>query len=173
MNYLKGKKVYLAGHIHACSNDGITWREELTPKLVNNFGISVSDPCKMTINGFGEVKEDKKYMSSLLKEGKFREAKDKFWPIVRKDLRAVDQSDFLIVAYDPLIPTVGTWHEIVSANFQKKPVLMWYDKEKIENFNPWALVLIKEQWLFTEWDDIIDYLKVIDSGKIDSSYWTL
>jgi len=173
VSYLKGKLVYLAGQIHADQGDGIAWRDSITPMLIEKFGLVVEDPCKKTANGVGEVGDDKKAIIELIKSKKFREAKERFWPIVRKDLRSVDRSDFLIVVYDPTVPTVGTIHEIIEANHQKKPILMWYDETKIEHFNPWALVLIKENCLFTKWDELFAYLEVIDSGKIDSSYWTL
>jgi nucleoside 2-deoxyribosyltransferase len=173
MSYLKNKQVYLAGPIHAVVDDGMGWREEVTPILIEKFGLVVDDPCKKTVNGVGEVKEDKKKLIDLIKNRQFKEAKQLFWPIVRKDLRAVDRSDFLIVVYDPTVHMFGTIHEMIEASHQKKPILMWFDEKKIESFNPWALALVKENCIFTKWADLFDYLKVIDSGKIDSSYWTL
>ena len=81
MNYLKDKLVYLAGPIHACADDGMGWRESITPKL-KEYGLQVEDPCKKTINGFGEVKDDKKKLIDLIKNGEFGEAKKLFYPIV-------------------------------------------------------------------------------------------
>ena len=172
MRYLKNKIVYLAGPIHAVADDGIGWRDEITPKL-QNFGLIVDDPCKKTANGIGEVKEDKKIIIELIKSGNFVEAKKRFYPIVRKDLRSVDKADFLIVVYDPTIHIVGTLHEMIIAHTQRKPILLWFDKNKIEKFNPWCLTLIKENMIFTEWEDVLAYLRKIDSGEFDSSYWTL
>lgn len=173
MKYLSNKQVYLAGPIHACNDDGIGWRDSITPRLINDFGLVVEDPCKKTVGGFGEVKDDKKALIELIKNKKFLEVKKIFWNIVRKDLRAVDKSDFIIVVYDPTVHMFGTIHEMVEASHQKKPILMWFDESKIEHFNPWALTLVKENCIFTKWDDLFDYLKEIDNGKIDSSYWTL
>jgi len=77
------------------------------------------------------------------------------------------------VVYDPTIHIVGTLHEMIIAHTQQKPILLWFDENKIEKFNPWCLTLIKENMIFTEWDDVITHLRKIDSGEFDSSYWTL
>jgi len=172
MSYLKGKTVYLAGPIHAVADDGIGWRDSITPQL-QTFGLNVDDPCKKTVNGVGEVKDDKKFIIELIKSGNFSEAKKLFYPIVRKDLRSVDKADFLIVVYDPTIHLFGTLHEMVIAHTQRKPILLWFDKNNIDKFNPWCLTLVKENMIFTEWDDVLKYLCKIDIGEFDSSYWTL
>jgi hypothetical protein len=172
MGYLQGKVAYLAGPIHAVADDGIGWRDAITPML-ESHGVVVDDPCKKTVNGVGEVKDDKKMIIELIKNGKFAEAKKRFYPIVRKDLRSVDKADFLVVVYDPTVHMVGSLHEMVIAHTQRKPILLWFDKNKIEKFNPWCLTLVKENMIFTDWNDMFDYLRKIDDGEFDSSYWTL
>jgi nucleoside 2-deoxyribosyltransferase len=171
-NYLNGKVAYLCGPIHAVADDGVGWRDAITPRL-KNFGIIVDDPCKKTVNGMGEVKDDKKMLIELMKTGDFGQVKKKFYPIVRKDLRAVDKADFLIVVYDPTIHIFGTIHEMIIASQQRKPILLFFDKAKIDKFNPWCLTLVKENMIFTEWDDMFAYLNKIDLGEFDTSYWTL
>ena len=172
MNYLKNKNVYLAGPIHACKDDGIGWRNMITPFL-EKFELDVVDPCKMTINGVGEVKDDKKKIIDLIKAGKFLEAKEQFYPIVRKDLRCVDRSDFIICVYDPTLHMCGTLHELVIAHQQRKPIFLYFDKKNIEKVNPWILTFVKASWIFTDWQEMLDQLKEIDAGHFDSSYWTI
>lgn len=172
MGYLVGKSVYLAGPIHAVTDDGIGWRDAITPTLVS-YGISVENPCKKTVGGTGEVKDDKKMFVDLIKSGNFAEVKKLFYPIVRKDLRCVDKADFLIVVYDPTLHMFGTLHEMIVAHSQRKPILLWFDKTNIDKFNPWCLTLVKEHMIFTDWNVMFEYLKKIDSGEFDSSYWTL
>lgn len=172
MKYLNGKTVYLAGPIHALSDDGIGWRDALTPKL-QKFGIIVDDPCKKTVNGVGEVKDDKARFNKLIEEEKWQEVKEAFYPIVRKDLRSVDKADFLIVVYDPSIHTCGTIHELVLADSQKKPILLWIDPKNKKKINPWIFTFVKSTWIFTDWDVLVSYLEKIDSGTMDSSHWTL
>lgn len=172
MNYLKDKSVYLAGPIHACLDDGVGWRDAITPKL-KEYGLQVEDPCKKTIDGFGEVKDDKKLIKKLIKEEKWSEVKEKFYPIVRKDLRCIDKADFIIVYYSPLIPMFGTTAEVIESSHQKKPILVKYDRKELDDFNPWITCYLKSQWLFSEWDDMFKYLGKINSGNIETSHWTL
>lgn len=173
MGYLGDKNVYLAGPIHAVADDGIGWRDVITPKLISRYGVTVDDPCKKTANGMGEVKDDKKMLVECIKKGDFSAVKKLFYPIVRKDLRSVDKADFIIVVYDPTVHMFGTIHEMVVAHAQRKPILLWFDKNNIEKFNPWCLTLVKDNMIFTDWDNMFTYLDKIDGGDFDSSYWTL
>ena len=172
MSYLKGKTVYLAGPIHAVADDGIGWRNFLTPKL-ETFGLNVDDPCKNTAKGVGEVKDDKLKFNTLISEEKYQEVKEAFYPIVRKDLRSVDKADFLIAVYDPSIHMLGTIHEMVVADTQKKPILLWFDKKHKNNVNTWVFTFVKSAWIFTDWEVLINYLSKVDEGIMDSSHWTL
>lgn len=176
MAYLRDKSVYLCGPLHACADDGIGWREQVAPKLTQ-YGLDVLDPTKITANGCGEVGDDKAKFKQLIKEEKFLEAKRALWPVVRRDLRMVDKADFLILNYAPLIPTIGTWNEVVVASMQKKPILLKYDRSELAHFNIWVLSLIKSHCIFSEWGDLFDYLDKIDQAvnpeDFDTSYWTL
>lgn len=172
MNYLNGKVCYLTGPITDAKDDGVGWREKITGPL-QQFGIVVDDPTKTTVGGAGEVGKDKELFKELLAEGKVGEVKERFWPIVRKDLRSVDRSDFLIFYCDTNAKMVGTVHELVIANLQRKPILMYIDKENLKNINPWLLVFVKNGCLFHSWQDMMLYLKEVDNGKYDTSYWTL
>lgn len=171
-NYLKGKNCYLCGPITAVADDGVGWRNSITSSLLS-FGLVVEDPTKKTVNGVGEIKDDKNYFKQLAKEKKVEQLKKEFWPIVRKDLRCVDKSDFLIFGYDPDVPMLGTIHELVIAHQQRKPILMFCAPDKLERLNPWVLTFIKTNCLFTSWEDMMTYLKKVDNHEFDSSYWTL
>ena len=172
MNYLNGKSVYLCGAMFGYDDSGVAWRDMLTPSL-RDLGVDVVDPTKTTANGVGEVEDDKKKFRDLVMGEYWSDLKDEFWPIVRKDLRAVDKADFLICYYNPVIPTVGTIHELVIANWQKKPIFLKYDREHLHKFNPWMCCLIKNQYFHNSWDSLLDHLKSIDEGNFDTSYWTL
>lgn len=171
--YLHGKTVYLCGSLHSEKDDGMGWRASITPDLLH-YGIIVDDPCKKTaVTGVGEVGDDKAMFKQLIKERKFLELKEKFWPIVRKDLRSVDKADFLIFNYNPESPTVGTWHEIITAQNQRKPILMKYDEAQLDKFNPWVLTFVKATWCFSQWTDLFKELDKVDDMEFDSSHWTL
>lgn len=173
MGYLEGKSVYLCGPMAAEADDGKGWRELLTPHL-EKMGIEVIDPTKSTANGVGEVGDDKKRFREIIKQENFSQLKKEFWPIIRKDLRAVDKADFLIVNYDATSTTVGTYDECTRASIQKKPILMKYDRNQLDVFNPWVVTWVKDGEFFPSWDKLLMYLSVyIDKGKYNSSHWTL
>lgn len=175
MDHLKDKTTYLIGAIHTTrENDcGIKWREDITPILENKYNIKVLNPCKMSLKGFGEVNVDKdvNYFKQLIKQKEYEKIKKEFYWIIKKDLRCVDKSDFLIFNYDPTLPTIGSIHEVVNSINQKKPVLIKCDENIIDQFNPWLLTLIKPQWLFVCWEDMFKYLDKINTGNLDSSWW--
>jgi hypothetical protein len=176
MGYLSGKTCYLTGPITAVADDGVTWRNSVTGAL-EGFGVIVDDPTKTTVGGAGDIGKDKARFKELIAQKKFKECKEAFWPVARKDLRSVDKSDFLIFNYEPKVPMFGTIDEIVTASrFQKKPVLMHVAEKDIKDVNPWSLVLVKTECIFTSWQEMMVYLKNIDEkGPTGSqtSYWTL
>lgn len=173
MNYLKNKIVYLCGPLGAVEDDGKGWRQDITPKL-EKMGLIVDDPTKSTANGKGEVSDDKKYFKQLIKNEEFGKLKEEFWPIIRKDLRSVDKCDFLILNYQVGIPTIGTYEECTRAVISKKPILLKYDKNELDRFNPWVISWVKENEVFSNWNDLFDYLiNKIDNRIFTSSRWTL
>lgn len=168
-NYLNNKTVYLAGSIHHNDEDsGVTWREELTPRL-EKFGLNVIDPCKKTLDGVGEIGDDKKILKSMISKKEFGQVRNTFFPILKSDLRCVDISHFIIVNYRPSIRHVGTIHEIVMANIEKKPILLYYPDSELIEFNPWMACLVKEQHIFDDWEKMLNYLSDVDDGMFDTS----
>jgi hypothetical protein len=171
MNYLKGKTTYLAGSIHHNDEDsGVGWREMITPEL-EKFGLIVQDPCKKLINNVGEVGDDKLLLKKLIADENFDEVKRIFFPILKADLRCVDISHFIIVNYRPKIRHIGTIHELVMANIEKKPILVYYPKNELSDFNPWLACLVKSKHIFNDWSKMIAYLKEVDQGNFDTSLW--
>lgn len=175
MNYLKGKRVYLCGSIHSANDEGTTWRDLITPKLTQ-MGIEVLDPCKKNVKGginLSEVGSNKLRFREIILTENWGLLKKEFWPIIRNDLRAIDFSDFAIINYDTEAKMVGTIHELVVATFEKKVVLLKYDKEQLKDFNPWMATFIKEHHFFAEWDGMFDYLKKVNDGVFDTSLWVI
>lgn len=172
MNYLNGKTAYLCGSVYGALDDGKTWRELVSVRL-KKMGIKVSNPCAKKTKGSSEVDDDKKKFKKLIMQEKWEEIKEVFWPIIRFDLRSVDKCDFVIFNYITDVPMVGTIHELVVSNFEKKPILLKYDKSKLDQFNPWMCVFIKNHHFFSEWDDMFKYLKGVNKGKLDTSLWVL
>lgn len=169
--YLKNKIVYLCGPLGSVEDDGKGWRQKITPRL-EEMGVIVSDPTKSTLDGTGEVGDDKKFFKKLLINEDFAGVKKEFWKIVRKDLKAVEKSDFIIMNYMATVTTVGSWHEAVISSLIKKPILLKYDRNELDIFNPWVVTYVKENEFFAEWDDMFKYLsEEIDNRKFTSSKW--
>jgi nucleoside 2-deoxyribosyltransferase len=164
---------YLCGPITDVADDGVSWRKEINEPLAERFGLTVSDPTKELVQGLGEIGAEKKFWRDLIKERKLDEVKEKFWKIVHKDLRAVDRADFLIFRYIPKARMLGTVHELVVAQMQKKPILMVIKEEELDELNPWVLTYIKKGCIFHSFEELFAYLDEIDKGKFNNSYWSL
>ena len=169
MNYLKLKTVYLCGAIKDATDDGISWRDTITPKL-EKYGVNVLDPCKKTGNS-EEIGDAKKRFRDIIIDEDWKQIKEEFWPVVRWDLRSVDKSDFIIFDYNTDVNTIGSIHELVVASSQKKPILLKYNKSQLSKFNPWIVTFIKESHFFSDWGDMFNYLEDVNNGIFDSSYW--
>jgi hypothetical protein len=170
--YLNGKSVYLCGPIKMAKDDGVGWREEITPRF-KPFGITVLNPCEKTTVETIEIGEDKNRFREMILQENFGLLKKNFWAIIRSDLKRVDASDFLVLNYDPDIPTVGSVHELCVSNYEKKVVLLKYNKSQLDRFNPWIAVFIKEHHFFSEWDKMFEYLEDVNQGKMDTSLWVI
>ena len=177
MNYLNGKKVYLSGPIMNSNDDGVEWRQVITSRLEKDFGLEVLDPCQKHIamgdNRLNEIGESKKKFRKLIVDQNWEQVKKDFWPIVRTDLRLVDHCDFVIVDYDPTVPTVGTIHELVVATFEKKVVLLKYAENQLKDFNPWMATFVKQHHFFSKWPQMFKYLDRVNNGELDTSYWVI
>jgi hypothetical protein len=171
-HYLKGKTVYLCGAMAAVADDGKQWREYVT-HLLKERGVQVLDPTRKKSRCASEIDENKELFKRLVKEQKFQELSEVFAPVARWDLRSVDKADFLVVNYDSTVHTVGTIDEIVIANLERKPILVRYDPEQLDTFNPWLTVRVKPKYLFPTWKDLFAHLDVVDGGEFDRDLWTI
>jgi len=172
-DYLKGKTVYLCGAMAALQDSGVQWRDWITQRLKTEFSMIVLDPTGKSTDGISEIGDDKEKFRDLCKREAWGELKDTFYDVVRWDLRAVDKADVIIVNYDTLVPTVGTWHEIEVANFERKPILMKYDTSQLDTFNPWVTVHMKPEHLFSDWEILFNHLRDVNNGKFNRRRWTL
>jgi nucleoside 2-deoxyribosyltransferase len=171
MQYLKDKTVYLCGSIFSKKDSGIKWRNQIIPKL-ESLNIQVLNPCdKTSVQEIDEIGTDKQKFRNIIRKENWKDLKEAFWPIVRYDLRCIDKCDFIIFNYDPNIPMVGSVHELVVANMEKKVILLKYNKKDLNKFNPWIATFIKKEHFFSNWDHMFQYLQKVDNGEFDTSYW--
>jgi nucleoside 2-deoxyribosyltransferase len=168
MNRLKNQRVYLAGAMDRVSDRGNGWRDDITPFL-DDLGIIVFNPIKKPTVLGKEDEETHKYKVKLKNNEQYDELSSLMKTIRSIDLRLVDISDFLIVNLDLDVHPCGTYEEIFWANRQKKPIIIHMVQGK--KFAPdWLFGTIPHDMIFSSWDEIKNYLNIIDSQTYIDSY---
>jgi len=172
MNLLKNTIVYLAGALENAT-DGESWRNRLAPQL-ENLGVKVLDPTKqMFFAQSAETPEIREQLKIWRQEGNFSAIHDFMKEVIRRDLRAVDISTFIVCKLEPDIPSFGTIHEVVVAATQRKPLLfILEDKKKMPL---WLIGMVNMDYVFdSEWG-LLTYLKLANDGliKLDTKYWKI
>lgn len=166
MNRLNKHRVYLAGAIDRVSDRGVGWRQQITPFL-EEMGIVVFNPInKPTEIGLEDTNVQQRKIK-LKEEENYDELSSMMRTIRAVDLRLVDISDFLIVSLDLNTHPCGTYEEIFLANRQKKPIIIHVEQGK-KQAPDWIFGTIPHQFIFSSWDEIKQYLQIINSAeKID------
>jgi hypothetical protein len=165
-NILKGWRIYLSGPIEAAKDDGVGWRQvfiELNKK--HEIGLKIIDPTNKGNAAIAEIGESRENLRQLKKNRAFEDVTATMNKIRRWDLRAVDESNIIVVNIDSDIPTVGTVDEVVRASNQDKPILAVVDGGP-EECPDWYFPYIKYNEMFCNVEDLIDYLVKINEGRI-------
>lgn len=171
-NTLNNTTVYLAGALENAV-DGESWRNRLYPQL-ENLGVQVLDPTKqMFLGQEAETPEIREQLKIWRKNGQFSLIHDFMKEVIRRDLRAVDISTFLICKLEPDIASFGTIHEVVVAATQRKPLLfILEDKKKMPL---WLIGMVNMDFVFPSETALIYYLHAVNNGieKLDTKYWKI
>lgn len=168
MNRLYKQRVYLAGPMDRCPDNGKTWRQQLTP-ILTDMGVDVLNPISKPINIAKEDEDSRKYKQKLKALKNYDALSAVMKEIRNVDLRMVDISDFIIVNLDLDIYPCGTMEEIFLANRQKKPIILRMSQGK-EHTPDWLFGTIPHQMIFSEWYEVIAYLKHIDTSDSFDNY---
>lgn len=168
MNRLKNQRTYLAGAIDRVYDKGRGWREEISPFL-ESLGVVVFNPITKPTE-IGLEDNDAHMIKSKLKKQKRYDELSSMMKVIRSvDLRLVDISDFLIVNLDLNIHPCGTYEEIFWANRQKKPIIIHMVQGK-EHTPDWLLGTVPHQMIYSDWNDIYEYLEHINSSENFNTY---
>jgi nucleoside 2-deoxyribosyltransferase len=164
-NILKNSKVYLAGNMeHTDGAEG--WREFVKNRL-SPIGVNILSPIDTKFLGYPiESKEDIVRMKRERSEGNLESVSDYMKSVIRKDLRLIDLSDFVIVNMEVLKPTFGTMHELVIAGQQKKPIFLSISEGKRE-CPLWILGLVNPKFIYNNVEEVVDTILKIDRGSIE------
>lgn len=166
MGKLQGMRVYLAGPMDECNDQGALWREALTPYL-HTLGLKVFNPLDKPIERGREL-EMMERRRQCKREGRYDELAAIMREISNVDLRMVDICDFLIAHQNKEIYSIGTLHEIALANSQKKPVLLHMQQGK-HSVSDWWYGRLDHNEFFSTWEQLKEYLWKIDCEKIEPS----
>lgn len=126
MKNLKGARAYLVGPMDRVKDNGVGWRRSLAPWL-REQGIVVLDPTDKPILNLdtpGVAREENSYKKKLRDANEWAALGEFMSKIRNVDLRLIDISDFIIAKLDMDAKMCGTWEEIITANREKKPVLI-------------------------------------------------
>ena len=163
MNRLNKQRVYLAGAIDRVPDRGTTWRSEITPFL-DDLGLTIFNPITKPTD-VGLEDQDSHAIKAKLKSQKRYDELSSMMKVIRSvDLRLVDISDFMIVNLDLEIHPCGTLEEIFWANRQKKPILIRMVQGK-ENTPDWLFGTIPHQMIFSNWEEMKNYLVNINEAE--------
>lgn len=171
---LSGARVYLAGNLENSSVGFESWRQKLKSQLTK-MGIIVLDPTEIVFEGqVLETNEDRQRLKQMRLEGRHQEVADYMVPVVQKDLRQIDLSDFVIFNFQVSKPTFGTPHELAVAIQQKKPIFICINEGK-EATPLWFYGIVKEKYIYNSLDEIVKMVQGINEEKvrIDSDRWKL
>ena len=161
INNLKHTRTYLVGAMDRVIDGGVGWRQKITP-ILKDMNIKVLDPCNKPINGIIEDNNTREKIDNYKQTEQYHKIKEEFSVIRNADLRCVDISDFIIAHIDIDIHACGSYEEIVTANRQKKPVLVWCHQGKKHAPN-WLFFMLPHEHIFSSMEDLISYLKTINT----------
>jgi hypothetical protein len=161
INRLRNTKTYLVGAMDRVPDGGVTWRNKICPTL-KSLGVKILDPCKKPVENSLEDDYTRQWIEYYKETGQYDKIKKNYAIIRSADLRCVDVSDFIIAHIDLNVHACGTYEEIVTANRQKKPVLVWCEQGKSKAPN-WLFFMLPHQHIFGDCGSLINYLGHVDS----------
>jgi len=159
------KKTYLAGSIQAADDGGVGWRDKVSKDL-SALGFECQDPTKAECNhSLAEtIVDQKKKLENLKRGGSWERYTSTMREIRKADLVCVNNSEFMILYWNPEYKHGGTIHEIVEAWQKHVPIYTVSYAPRME-FNDWVLGLLLENEIdggkiFPNFKQLIEFLEV-------------
>ena len=164
-NNLKNSRTYLIGAMDRVVDGGVGWRNRIIPHLAM-MNVKVLNPCNKPINSVVENDETRDRIEEYKKTQQYDKIREEFGQIRNADLRCVDVSDFVIAHIDLDVHACGSYEEIVTANRQKKPTLIWCEQGK-SNAPNWLFFMLPHEHIFSDMDGLLNYLQAVDKSEND------
>jgi hypothetical protein len=165
INNLKNSRTYLIGAMDRVADGGNGWRNKIIPHLTS-MNIRVLNPCNKPIASVVENDNTRETIEHYKETGQYEKIRKEFGNIRNADLRCVDVSDFVIAHIDLKVHACGSYEEIVTANRQKKPTLVWCEQGKHKAPN-WLFFMLPHHHIFSNMNDLLSHLKEIDNVESD------
>ena len=172
MGILNKTIYYAVGNLEN-TEDAENWRDSLANKL-KSLGIRCLDPTKPIFQDqISETEETRQQLKKWREDGYYHLVCPFMKEVIRRDLRAVDASNFIVYKIEPSKPSYGSVHEIVVASQQRKPILMIIKDKK--QMPLWLMGMVNMDYVFNTEDELVGYLQKLDSGElqINSKYWKI
>ena len=167
---LNNHRVYLAGPIDNALDDGVGWRQNITPYL-KKMGLTILDPTNKPTSQckWNEVGDEKAHIQKLVDLERWDELRNLAKEIVLVDLRMVEVADFMICYLDRDIHQCGTYDELFEALRRRKPTLIVHKGGKKE-MSMWLRGKVNHNFVFETLDDLYAYLEALHDGIIEPDY---
>lgn len=175
IDILKRARCYLIGNLESESlSFALDWRIRFAHE-VKDMGIICLNPLEKMFSNFKEESFTfREEMFAALRDNDFDKVHKSMQEVRRRDLAAVDRSDFVVAYLNPLKPTFGSVEELSLAVSQNKHIFLVINGGK--NKCPlWLAGMIKPKFLYNNLDEVILELRKINSGDMDADneHWRL
>ena len=168
-------KVYLFGNLQDISaEEAISWRKYFQDQ-VKGMGMVCLNPLEKVFRNFNkEGKDFQRRMFDLLEVGDLETVHQEMKAVRRRDLAQIDFSNCLVGVLNTEVRTFGVIEELSLGERSQKPIYLVV-KPSIKKVPLWIAGMIKPSCLYSSLDDVINELRLIDSGdkEVSNDNWRL
>jgi len=163
-NRLESAVCYLAGPIDFDPDLGVGYRQRIKELCIEaNIKLKFLDPTHKLTGLSKDVGQEQNKIQRYKRNQDWKNLRLFMKRIVKEDLRQVDLSDFLIVMVDTSVHMCGTYHELLTAESQRKPVLV-ITKGGKDKAPAWLFGIIRHEYMFDSIEQCVAHLEKLNNG---------
>lgn len=165
---------YLAGPIDFDKDLGVSYRQYIKEECKRRgLKIKFLDPTRKITGLSKDVGEEQEQIRKMKASKDWHGLRRMMKRIVKEDLRQVDLSDFIILLVDVKTHMCGSYHEMLTAEWERKPVLTIVKGGK-DTAPSWLYGILNHRYMYNSADECIDFLVRINEGKAHlNNKWVL
>lgn len=160
MSVNKHSKFYLSGSIDLSPDRGNGWRDKVTVDLINKFRAIILNPLHKLDPDLSEDDKYVDYRQQLYQENKKDELTHLMCLVRNSDINMVRESDFVLLKYEPNIPTCGTWREVFFALDNNIPVYIVCE-EGVGKIPFWMWAEMSYKNFFSSFEEFYTFLETL------------